>query len=112
MTTWTRFEERNEGERELWTFWIRTEGNESELARLGEIVDSLTGDYEEPFQVLDPIDIREDQVDALVAYGGEGYMRLHTKLVGKLQLPTEAPDGDWFPILYKGGIADLVVSDV
>ena len=114
--SWTRFVENNEGEGETWTFWIRTEGNESELARLAEIVDSLV-DVDEQFAVLDPVDISYDQIDALVTYGGEGYMRLHTKLPGRLRLPDEAPktgaypEGDWFPFFYKGGIAKFIHAD-
>lgn len=114
--SWTRLVENNEGEGETWTFWIRTEGNESELARLAQIVADFD-DGDEQFQVLEPVDLTEDQLDALVTFGGVGYMRLHTKLSGRLQLPTEAPKtgayplGAWFPYLYKGGITKCVEAD-
>lgn len=97
--------ENNDWEGERWCFYLPVEGNEGTLKFLNDALDgdtyAITKEY-----------LTEAEVNALVKFGGAGYMDLHTKLNGivdlkKLQKAMENPMDD---PLYKGGIADFFIK--
>ncbi|WP_280357104.1 hypothetical protein [Nocardia otitidiscaviarum] len=117
MTTYRRFVEANEHEGESWNFWLQVDGNMTALAILGEHLDGLNGDLEdwdEPPFVLKVDQLEGHEVDLLVRYGDEGYMKQHNKIDGSMRLPKNLPDMDADAVtdlLYKGGIERLFRRD-
>lgn len=104
----TRFTEDNDHEGETWTFWLQRDDNEDALRWLGRLIrdHELDGDEYASFVLDLNVTLAERDVDLLVTYGGAGYMRLHTKVVGRL---TVTPDLD-LDTLYKGGVVKLFAS--
>lgn len=105
-TMFVRFHEINEHEGADWDWWLQVDGNEDELAHLGELLrngELLAEDDEdaEPWHELHMEDVEpESVVDKLVQYAAEDYYALHNKVVGTFTCP-ETLAGDR---LYKGGI--------
>lgn len=104
MTRFMRYTEYNDHEGETWTFWLQVDGNEDALGWLNQFLETINADDMDPaYQVFADQVIPEEHVDVLTTWGGEGYMALHNKVTGKLDIPADfAPDD-----LYKGRIEGL-----
>jgi len=105
---YTQFTEYNDWEGERWNFYIPTAGNE---AAIQELKDRLGKD--EAYYFPEGQELTEEEVDTLVRHAHDGYMSEHTKLAGRLELPTPAkdPEDDYDTlnsVLYKGGITNLM----
>lgn len=98
------YTETNDHEGETWTFWLQLEGNEENLGHLERILDEVNSELIDPEYELFGYDVLpEEHVDVLVQYGGEGYMSMHNKVVGRMT----PIDSYSTPELYKGGITKL-----
>lgn len=100
MKIYTIFRECNDWEGETWNFYIPTEGNESEIAKLALAIKNSP-----EYSLEGSID--ESDVDVLVKHDEGGYMAFHNKLSGKLSIGTLHITVDDDP-LYKGGIKEFI----
>jgi hypothetical protein len=106
-----RLTEHNDNEGETWSFWLQANGNESQLEKLGDLLDEEAeeDDWEGfPYSLDLEDEVSEYIVDALVRYSSDGYYPDHTKVVGLLILPVDLEVDD----LYKGGVRDFFNTEV
>lgn len=96
-----KFVEENEWEGETWCFYIPIDGNGDALMDLEEAISDLDG-----FVISDKY-YTEDEVDLLVSNTDTGYIDLHNKLDGVLNID-ELYFGDVTSKLYKGGLRKLI----
>lgn len=97
--TFTRLTEENDWEGETWHFYIPTQGNEENLAKLAALV-ATDGRFD-----VEEQQFTEAEIDTLIAYGDDtDYLHAHNKLSGTL---AEVSDVD---TLYKGGITDYLTA--
>ena len=97
------FVETNDNEGESWSFWLQLDGNEQELRKLAELLDS--DEFEECYSI-DMNAVPEHEVDIIVKHSGSGYMAYHNKVEGKFIFPESDDDkGFYYSVFYKGGIA-------
>lgn len=102
--SFVQFTETNDHEGETWTFWLQRDGNEEALNWLSDFLTAVNAEVLDPeYQLfLDKV-IPEEHVDVLTKWGGENYMPLHNKVVGRMVIADFfAPDD-----LYKGDITKL-----
>ena len=102
--TFIRYTEHNDHEGENWTFWLQRDGNEEALTWLSEFLTKINAEELDPAYelFLDEV-IPEEHVDVLTKWGGQAYLPLHNKVVGRMVIPDFfAPDD-----LYKGDITKL-----
>lgn len=105
MSTYISLIEQNEHEGETWRFWIRVEGNEEALNKLGVSLEYFGLD---DLYMLDET-LPEAEVDALVKNTMSGYMAFESKLDGKLTVSDDLAGFEALSdALYKGGISDLI----
>lgn len=114
MTQFVKFEEYNDNEGEDWNFYLQLDGNEEELKRLEDILNTIEGGGE-CYYKLNLAPLEESEIDTLVKHGGSGYMPYHNKVTGKFTCPEidmepweyEIPDSAWEFLddnFYKGDI--------
>jgi hypothetical protein len=109
-----RFTEDNDNEHETWRLWIQFEGNEIELGKLKELLDSQ--DDELPY-FLDLHDLQDERyVDVLVeeAHRSTTYYPSDRKVLGTLRCPTNEDLRDQGltldEVLYHSGLFDFVTA--
>jgi hypothetical protein len=97
-----KFTETNDAEGETWHHWLQCKGNKDELKRLETYLHEADPHGDE-FKLEDHW-LDEHEVDLLVEHGDNGYMKQHTKVLGKLTLPSDFES--FFPDehFYKGDI--------
>ena len=107
--------EMNEWEAEEWFFYIPVEGNEKGIHFLQEIFsDFEDGDEDTNEYSLTGAILTEQEVDALVKYGGEGYMNNHNKLEGNLdfeRLKTDIETIGLSESISKGDIINYMIKN-
>ncbi len=94
----------------MWHFYFPLENNEQAFNELRAFVESLDCSTYEIREELIP----ESEVDILVKHTESGYMRMHNKLDGKLnvlKIEEAASLRHEVDRFYKGGIKDFVISE-
>jgi cobyrinic acid a,c-diamide synthase len=115
-TRYLEFTEKNEHEGETWRYWLQVAGNEEELDKLREFVDSEQEKGDFPY-TLGEGTVPPDEVFALVKHTMCGYTYFENVCVGTFTMPEVVPfdpDNDGEPNdddpFYKGGIKDCFTS--
>lgn len=100
-----KFTETNDHEGEEWIFFLQVDGNEAELAKMEDMIESWEDEsgYDSGYQLGSDDEIPESEVDICVKHSPSGYMDTFNKVVGVFTNPVEDDLDDLF---YKGGIRD------
>lgn len=111
MKTYLDFVEHNDWEGESWHFYIPVAGNEEAIEKFKIIINAINETSGDEYEIGKEM-LKEEEVDTLVRFGGQGYYSNHNKLEGKLVIKKlqKALDDDDDP-LYKGGITDYMTND-
>lgn len=105
MINYTEFRETNEWEGERWSFWLRVEGNETELEKLRSLLSQQDTDTQAQYRFtghrLEEYTL--DQLLVVYSEDGEmGYLPRHQKVDGTFTCPPDL--GEYGNALYKGSI--------
>jgi len=98
MKSFIRFTENNDWEGESWNFYIPVEGNEIEIERLRDLIN--TQDDEMCFEMNEDTFLTEEEVDILVDNATHGYFPSDNKL-DEIRCPEDLEG------LYKGGLLSI-----
>lgn len=81
-----KFTEHNDHEGETWNFWLQLDGNEAEIEKLSQLLNTFEGGGEISYE-LNTTMVLENEVDAVVKHSDQGYMNYHNKVTGTFTCP-------------------------